>query len=313
MINTRPTVSVIIPTYNCAAYIAETINSVLGQTIKDLELIVVDDGSTDQTREIVASYGAPVRLVTKTNAGVSSARNVGIRHALGQYICLMDHDDYWFPDKLELQLNEMNKHAEIGVVYSSFILWYPDKEGSFPNSNSFDRASFSNDIDEEYSGWIYHLLLLDCWVLTSTAMFRREVFDRCGVFDESLPYSEDWDLWLRLSRDYPFIKLQKPSTLYRQHVQQGNRVVRNIDYRTELISKTAEKWGLCSQDGRCLTKRQFRQQLATYHFRFGFNHLKAGNLKIANHAFFKAWLKSPLRLKSLAYIPIALLGWRPKW
>ena len=98
MADPKPTVSVIIPSYNCEAYIAETIGSVLDQTFRDLELIVVDDGSTDGTREIVASYGAPVRLLTQKNAGVCAARNYGIREALGQYICLMDHDDYWFPN-----------------------------------------------------------------------------------------------------------------------------------------------------------------------------------------------------------------------
>lgn len=309
----RPTVSVIIPTYNCETYIEETLKSVLDQTFKDLELIVVDDGSADRTREIVASYGARVRLITQTNSGVCAARNYGIREAAGRYICLMDHDDYWFPEKLALQLGEMSKHPEIGIVYSSFIWWHPDLKGIFPNPSSFDQALGPVGIDEEFSGWIYHLLLLDCWVLTSSALISAEVFDKCGVFDESLPYSEDWDLWLRISQEYPFTKLKKPLTLYRQHPRQGNRIVRNIDYRTELISKAAAKWGLCSRDGRCITKRQFKQNMANYHMEFGLNNLASGNLKIANCSFLKSWLKSPIRLKSLAYIPAALLGWRPKW
>src|SRR5690242_9974943 len=98
----RPTVSVIIPSYNCELYIAETLESILDQTFKDTEIIVVDDGSTDKTQQIVTSYGMPVRLVTQTNAGVCAARNRGIQEAAGQYVCLMDHDDYWLPDKLAL-------------------------------------------------------------------------------------------------------------------------------------------------------------------------------------------------------------------
>lgn len=309
----KPAVSVIIPSYNCEAYIAETIGSVLDQTFDDLELIVVDDGSADRTRDIVLSYGAPVRLLAQKNRGVCAARNYGIREARGQYICLMDHDDYWFPNKLALQLEQMHRHPEVGLVYSSFIWWHPGEDGVFPHHDSFDQASFADGTDEQFSGWIYHQLLLDCWVLTSAALIRAEVFDKCGVYDESLPYSEDWDLWLRFSREYPFIMLKRPLTLYRQHPRQGNRVPRNIDYRTELLAKAATKWGLCSRDGRCITKSQFNENIARYHSEYGLHNLSAGNLKTANRAFLKAWSRYPLNWKNLAFIPAALLGWRPKW
>ena len=92
MSNLKPAITVIIPSYNCELYIAETLESILNQTFKDVEIIVVDDGSTDKTRQIITSYGTYVRLVTQTNAGVCAARNRGIREAAGQYICLMDHD-----------------------------------------------------------------------------------------------------------------------------------------------------------------------------------------------------------------------------
>jgi glycosyltransferase involved in cell wall biosynthesis len=309
----NPIVSVIIPTYNCEAYIAETLDSVLSQTLGNLELIVVDDGSTDRTCEIVASHGSGVRLLVQANSGVCAARNNGIREAAGRYICLMDHDDYWFPDKLALQVEQMEAHPEIGLVYSSFIWWHPDQKGVFPDPANFKPASFLDGIDEEFSGWIYHLLLLDCWILTSAALIRAEVFDKCGAYDESLPYSEDWDLWLRISREYQVIKLNKPLTLYRQHPQQGNRVTRTIDYRTELLCNAAVKWGLCSRDGRCITEREFAQNIARYQMEFGLRHLASGNVKIANRFLLKAWLKHPFNLKILAYVPAGLLGWRPKW
>jgi glycosyltransferase involved in cell wall biosynthesis len=309
----KPTVSIIIPTYNCEAYIAETLNSVLSQTLSNLELIVVDDGSTDRTCEIVASHGSSVRLLAQANSGVCAARNYGIREAAGRYICLMDHDDYWFPDKLALQVEQMEAHPEIGLVYSSFIWWHPDKKGVFPDLASFEPASFLTGIDEEFSGWIYHLLLLDCWILTSAALIRAEVFDKCGAYDESLPYSEDWDLWLRICREYQVIKLNKPLTLYRQHPKQGNRMARDIDYRTKLLCDAAVKWGLSSQDGRSITKREFTQNIARYQLEFGLWHLASGNVKTANHSLLQAWLKHPVNLKTLAYVPAGLLGWRPKW
>lgn len=314
MTNPTPIVSIIIPTFNCELYIAETIASVLEQSFKDIELIVIDDGSTDRTREIVASFGDPVRLITQRNAGVCAARNRGIKEAAGKYICLMDHDDYWFPEKLARQVRELQLSLEAGGVYSAFTLWHRDgANGTFPDPRSFDLSIYPDDIDADFSGWIYHQFLVDCWMLTSTAMFRTEVFAHCGLFDEALPYSEDWDLWLRISQHYPLIKLRRPYTLYRQHAHQGNRVNRDIDYRTRLLTGAVKKWGLCSRDGRCVSRHKFNEQLAIYHTEFALGHLRAGNKRRAISAFVKAWWAHPQNLKALAYVPATFLGWKPQW
>lgn len=306
-------VSVIIPSYNCEKYIGQTLESVLKQTFQDLELIVVDDGSTDGTREVVASNFPQVKLFTQKNAGVCRARNRGIREASGEFLCIMDHDDYWFPHKLERQLAEFKINPSAGVVYSTFILWRADADGTFPEPNNYKLDAYPDDTNPDFSGWVYHQFLLDCWMLTSTTMFRAEVFQRCGTFDESLPYSEDWDLWLRIAREYPFIQLRRPTTLYRQHAQQGNRVMRNVDYRTSLLSRAAKEWGLCSRDGRCLHRRQFRMQLGQYHAQFALSHLRQSNRRIAIKALSKAWLTDPLRIRYIAYILAALVGWHPTW
>lgn len=101
--------------------------------------------------------------------------------------------------------------------------------------------------------------------------------------------------------------------MYRQHPNQGNRLARAIDYRTELLTKAASKWGLCSPDGRCLTRARFKKNMARYYMEFGLKNLVAGNVELANRSFLKSWITSPARVKNLAYIPAALLGWRPKW
>lgn len=309
-----PTVSVIIPSYNCEAYIAETINSILNQTYKDFELIVVDDGSTDRTLDIVTSFGPSVRLINQANGGVCKARNHGLGEAKGKFVCLMDHDDFWFPDKLERQIQTFQEHPEAGVVYSQEILWHPRvSDGAYPDPASYDLTEYADDIDINLSGWIYHQLLLEPCMLTSAAMFRAEVFAQCGTFDESLPFSEDWDLWLRLSRQYPFICLRRPTTLYRQHPRQGNRLVRDVDYRTALLARSAKKWGLCSRDGRCLALAEFKRRLAKYHAEYALAHLKAGNKSIAMRSFLQAWSADPLRLKYLAYLLATVLGWKPSW
>ncbi len=305
-------VSVIIPTYNCADYIEQTLESILNQTFQDFELIVVDDGSTDRTQDIVARHAPRVRLIVQKNSGVCVARNRGISEAKGQFICLVDHDDYWFADKLACQVEAMEKYPESGVIYTDFTLWFPE-DGRFPEPRTLHTAIPGDRIDPDYSGWIYHQLLLDCWVLTSTAMFRAEVFRNCGKFDETLPYSEDWELWLRICRKYPFTKLAYASTLYRQHPNQGNRKVRAVDYRTRLLTQAKKRWGLCSQDNRCISAAVFNKKLAAYHADFGLYHLKAGHRTTATQALIKAWLTNPLHVKYPCYIAAGWVGWKPKW
>ena len=307
-----PLVTVIIPAHNCEPYIDETLDAVLAQTLDDFELIVVDDGSTDGTRARVTARSDPrIRLLPQANAGVCVARNHGIREARGRYVCLLDHDDYWYPDKLASQVALLEADRRAGVVYSSFILWHRGADGRFPAPAAYDVGE--TGIDPDYSGWIYHQFLIDCWMLTSTAMFRREVFEQCGSFDESLPYSEDWDLWLRISQVYPFIKQTQATTLYRQHPLQGNRKVRDTDYRTQLLETAVRRWGYCSRDGRCTDVAAFKRQLARYHLSYGFGHLRAGNRLHGVKACVRAWRNATTDMRYLGYAMAALAGWTPRW
>lgn len=308
-----PLVSIIIPTFNCEKYIKSTIDCLLAQSYKNIEIIVIDDGSTDRTVDMVQAYPIPVRLIQQSNSGVCKARNHGLSNARGDFICFMDHDDYWFPDKLTEQMDTLDKHPEVGIVYSSFINWQEAPDGTHADPSSFSLDSYGTGIDAAYSGWIYHLLLLDCWMLTSTAMFRRSVFTTSGTFDESLPYSEDWDLWLRISREQQFIKLKRPNTLYRQHQHQGNRVIREVDYRSQLLAAAVRRWGLCSPDGRGITSYNFHTQLSKYRSDYALHHLKGGNTSNALKCLLDAWLILPTNLKPLAYGVAAIFGWKPKW
>lgn len=313
-----PQVSVIIPAYNCARYIRETIGSILGQEgTSDIEIIVVSDGSTDDTGDLARGFGAPVRVINQPNADVCVARNRGIQEAQGEFIALVDHDDYWLPHKLANQLAAFKDNPYVDVVYSSFIRWHPDdKDGNFANPSTFAAAAAPQGTDDEFSGWIYHQMLLDSWVLTSTAQARTAVIRAAGGFDESLPFSEDWDFWLRVSRTSQFLKLKEKSTLYRQHPDQGSRFIRSIDYRTRLLENAVSKWGLCSPDGRCVTLEHFNNQLARYSVSFGLGHLTGGagaSRLIAARAFLKAWRIDPRYWRSLAYLGGMMVGWKPEW
>jgi len=302
-------VSVVIPTHNCERYIGQTIESVLAQSHRNLEVIVVDDGSSDRTPEIVGGFGEPVVLTRQSNQRVCAARNRGFELSRGAYVCFLDHDDYWFPWKLQRQLDAFAARPESGVVYTAFHRWTPI-DALFPEPGGLDPGDpGSCRFDPEFSGWIYHQFLIDCWALTSTAMIRRDVFEASERFDTSLPYSEDWDLWLRLSRTHPFTKIDAVSTLYRQHELQGSRTIRDIDYRTRLLAQARERWGLTSPDGRGVTAREFERNIAKYHMHYGFDHLRHGSLAQARRAFFRAWRYHPLQFKYAMLGVAALTGW----
>lgn len=305
-------VSVVIPTYNSAGFLKETIDSVLSQDIENLDLIIVDDGSTDQTVATARSYGDRVRVITQSNQGVCAARNCGLAAAKGKYICFLDHDDYWRQNKIRAQLLQFQKDPELGVVYSEFLRWQADGRGEF-HAPPGAQIPDSEAIDDEFSGWIYHHLLSDCWVLTSSAMIKMEALTKIGAFDLNLPYGEDWDLWLRLSQQFRFAKLKHPYVLYRQHPEQGSRTVRPIDYRTKLLSEASKRWGLSSRDGRAISQENFSRQMYDYHRGYGISRITAGQRFKAIESFASAWRYQPRNFKVWAYAIAGLAGWKPKW
>lgn len=306
-------VSVIVPTYNTGAFLRATIDSLLAQTHRNVEILVVDDESTDDTPRIAASYGDRVRVIRQANGGVCRARNRGARAARGDFVCFCDHDDYWYPEKIEQQLAAFADDPGLGVVYTRFAPWIPRADGTYAAPAEFDRTEAEQRLDPEQSGWIYHQLLIDNWVLTSSAMIRADVLARCGLFDESLPYGEDWDLWLRISRHYRFARLSRLLVLYRQHRGQGSRVLRDVDYRTKILSEAVAQWGLASPDGRAITRREFNRNISRYHVAYGLNRLGANQVARSWASFCRGWIAEPLNARPIAYIIMSCFGWRPKW
>jgi glycosyltransferase involved in cell wall biosynthesis len=184
-------VSVIIPTYNRSWCLSEAIDSVLSQTYHNTELIVVDDGSTDETPALLARYGNRLRCLRQTNRGVSAARNHGIQAADGVLIAFLDSDDTWQPDKLARQVDFFDRQpaAKICQTEETWI-----RRGVRVNPKRRHRKP---------SGWIFEASLALCLVSPSAVMMRRELLEEMGGFDESLPACEDYDLWLRVSLRYP--------------------------------------------------------------------------------------------------------------
>ena len=202
-IGKKPQVSVIIPTYNRGWILKEAIDSVLAQDYKDLELIVVDDGSTDNTFEILASYGNDIKVLFQENKGVSAARNRGITEASGQLIAFLDSDDLWLPRKLSTQIDFFNQMPD-ALICQTEEIWV--RNGIRVNPKKRHKKP---------SGMIFEPSLELCLVSPSAVMIRRSLFDRVGEFDVTLPACEDYDLWLRISCRFPVYLIDTPLIIKR--------------------------------------------------------------------------------------------------
>lgn len=200
-----PLISVIIPVCNGEKTIQETIRSVLNQTFKNFELLVINDGSTDATLDIVNNINdSRIQVFSHSNAGSNPTRNKGIDQAMGEYISFIDADDLWTVDKLESQWKVLQANPEAAVAYS----WsdYIDQSSQFLRRGSHISAT----------GNVYqHLLLSNFLENGSNPLIRKQALIEVGGFDESLTHAEDWDMWLRLAKQYHFVVVSSPQVLYR--------------------------------------------------------------------------------------------------
>jgi len=241
-------VSVIIPTYNRAEYLNRAMDSVLDQTRAPDELIIVDDGSTDNTLEIVeqvASRAAlPVKVIHRRNRGAAAARNVGIEHAVGDILCFLDSDDWWDRKKIELQLEALRRKPDCLISHTGEI-WF--RNGVRVNQKKKHAPG---------NGYIFASCLGMCVVGMSTVMARKELFAEYGLFNEELPCCEDYDLWLRIAREQPFLLVDQALTL-----KEGGRDDQlSVIYRLGMDQFRIRS--LCDLLGSCvLTEKQFGQTL----------------------------------------------------
>lgn len=199
-------VSVAIPTYNAADYLREAIESVLAQTYRPIEIIVVDDGSTDHTKDICKSFGSKVRYIYQENDGTKGpgARARAVLESKGEWIAILDHDDRWLPEKIEKQIKLAENHPEVGAVFTAFR--QIDKDGKV--LRAFSAESLSGDV--------FHELLKRPLCLNSSAIVRRAAIARCGL-PNTETFVADFAWWLSLGRHYPFLFLDEVLTEERTH------------------------------------------------------------------------------------------------
>ena len=235
----KPTVSVIIPTYNRAHMVARAIQSVLSQTYQDFEIIVVDDASTDNTQEVVKEFmfrDKRVRYIKhEKNKGGSAARNTGIKNAQGEYIGFLDSDDEWLPTKLEKQIELFRKRCNsVGAVYCL----------QYMMDDSIGRIKLDKIYDSVRRGNVYRQALSGFYggVGSPRTMLLRECFQKSGMFDESLPSLQDVDLGIRVAEHYNFELIDEPLVIC--HVEHGEpRISNDFNAKMRGLELFFEKWG----------------------------------------------------------------------
>ncbi|MBI3997032.1 MAG: glycosyltransferase [Candidatus Omnitrophica bacterium] len=201
----RPLVSVVIPTFNRAAMLREALESVFHQTVKSFEVIVVDDGSTDDTSRVVKSFAHGIVYLRQENQGVAAARNSGIKAAKGRYIAFLDSDDLWLPHKLERQIDYLRAHPDVGLLYAR--MWSYRTET--PQERRLDPHVVARTFADLVNG--------PNAITTSTVMMRRECVQVVGLFNPALRGTEDHEFWLRVARRFSIAFLDEPLAEYRRH------------------------------------------------------------------------------------------------
>lgn len=290
-------ISVLVPVYNGANFVEETVHSVLAQTHYDLELLLIDDGSTDGTPEVLerlARLDDRIRVFRQLNAGTQAARNLGLRHSRGEWIALLDHDDTWLPRKLECQLSIARSNPDAGLVFCNFARW----DGRRELGRHFTRE------DRLPSGVVLNRLARHCLFGALTVMVRRGVLERAGGFDVRFLRCGDWDLWLRLAEHGVKVK-GTIEVLARWRVWDGNLSANSVNMRHEEVRvieaalHRADSSRIRAMYRKCLAVRQGNLAL---HVAVNSSNDR-GQLVIAA---LKAWVLSPRRLRLLTIAALCL-------
>lgn len=236
-------ISVVITTYNRAFMLTDAIESVLLQTRPADEILIIDDGSTDNTAEMVLKYGDRIRYVLTEHQGISKARNEGIRQTSGTHIAFLDSDDMWKRVKLAVQEQVAREYPEYPINYTEEI-WI--RKGQRVNQKLRHKKK---------TGWIFTESLDLCLVSPSSALISRQVFDQCGFFDESLPACEDYDLWLRVAHRFPFYFIDTPLIVKRGgHRDQLSHKFWGMDrFRIRVLQKLLTIPDLSPQERKAVT------------------------------------------------------------
>jgi glycosyltransferase involved in cell wall biosynthesis len=291
---TRVKVTALIPTYNCDRYVCEAVESAVAQTYPAHEIIVVDDGSTDKTRNALRPYAGVIKYIYQNNAGPPAARNTGIAHAAGDIIALLDSDDVWLPKKLELQMEYLQKHPDCSLVYS-------DNKTFDANGVIEESVKASRNVNCP-SGYIFPQLFADPPFQTSAVLIRKECFDKVGLFDTTLRMGDDYEFFMRVARSYKMGYVDLPLVMYRQHAEQGTRswgrlLQQGVPWEVMVLKRILERDPAVVEE---LGKNVVSKRLSKAYFNLAYAKLGDGDHRSARRAVqgaLRYWPTNPAYLR----------------
>ena len=246
-------ISVIIPTFNRKKTLGRAIQSVMNQSLSPFEILIIDDGSNDGTEEWIKENFQDIKYIYQNNHGVSSARNIGIENAYGDWVAFLDSDDEWLPNKLNEQVKAIESNPEMKFFHTNEI-WI--RNGVRVNQMKKHK---------KYGGFIFEKCLDICRISPSSVLIQKEIFDNIGTFDESLRVCEDYDLWLRIVAIYPVVFLDIPLIYkYGGHADQLSKVNNGIEsYRIQSLEKII-KSGFLSNEQKVMAVNALVNKMKIY-------------------------------------------------
>jgi len=298
-----PKVSVIIPTYQYAHFVGQAVESVLAQTYKNYEIILVDDGSTDNTSEVLSNFGDQISVIYhRENRGLSAARNAGIRVSKGKYVAFLDADDVWMPNKLRLQVKLLDQNSDVGLVFSD-MTYFGKRCGS--KKRAFQEVSPS-------SGKVFKDLFVKDFIPMPTVIVRKICFEKVGLFDESLTSCEDHDMWVRIAKFFKVDYVDAPLAKYRLHERNMSKKREKMLIQFIRVQEKTLKSNpyLLSEVGSTILNRCYKN--------LGKFYLGIGERKKARRHFLRYVKLYPYNLSTcffllLTFLPSLILVWLKKW
>jgi glycosyltransferase involved in cell wall biosynthesis len=290
----RPRVSVVMPAYNSAATVKDAIESVLAQTYPDFEIVVIDDGSVDDTERVVRQFGDRVRYFKQENGGVSVARNTGIKKSLGTYVAFLDSDDIWVPGKLAEQIPWLEADPKVGLVYCDWAV---------TSGEAVLQSSRHKELPAA-SGYVFDELIQSGFILTSGVIVRRACLDDVGDFDTSLAIAEDYDLWLRISYRWKLQLVDQCLLTKRSWDGSLSSNLKSTALARIMLFKKALKElpGMTSR-----SRKLMRRQLALSYWDVGYDEFDGLSFREARKNFMQSLAYDWTNTKSLAYLAAAYL------
>lgn len=289
-----PYVSVVVPTYNSASFIIDTLSSVVNNGFQDVEIIVVDDGSSDQTVEIVKNHPSDIKLITQQNSGRGASRNKGVGQAKGKYIAFLDHDDLLTQGSIAARVEFLDSNQDIGWVFTDAIEF--DHSGDL--GLFLDQFPWLDLAHDHFSQ-----LLKGCFPLTSTIMIRSDLIRQVGGFNAAIDYGDDLELFLRLFLVSTVGMIRKPLTRRRIHPTQGvSSTFDRWDSRVKIYSNFKPLVGIMNEQ----QVKVLKLALKFSYFKLGECYWEQNDFSTACRMFFNSLGFSPHSVKAIMYATICL-------